>query len=111
MIVLTYNQTDNQRGASSATVTAPADGVSDWILAPRSGYPITITVRPGVGGGAACEVTTSRIEDVVAGSAAWQTWGSGTVMASTIDALTSPAVALRLTATGAAAVMDIVAGD
>lgn len=111
MITLTYNQADDQRGVSSATVSAPSGGASDWILAPRAGYPITITVHPGAGGSASCEVTTSRIEDIAAGAAVWQPWGPGAVSATTIDSLQSPVVALRLVATGAAAVMDVVAGD
>jgi hypothetical protein len=111
MQTLTYNQLDEQRGVSSATVTAPADGVSDWVLGPCGAYPLTIAVHPGAGGTAVCRITTSRIEEIVAGTALWQPWGLGTVAADTIDALQSPVVALHLAATGAAATMDIVAGN
>jgi len=111
MLTLTYNQTAGQRGVSSITVAAAADGESGWILAPRSNYPLTITVYPGAGGSAACQITTSRIEDIVTANEVWQLWGAGFVTAATIDALQSPVVALRLAATGAAATMDVVAGD
>jgi len=110
MITLTYNQIDGQRGVSSATVTAAAGGVSDWVLAPGSASPLTLTVYPGAGGTATCEITTARVDKILIGTAVWLPWGLGAVTVTTGDTLQGPAVALRLVATGAAATMDVVAG-
>jgi hypothetical protein len=92
----------------AVSLTAAAGGVSEVALS--FGSPISVSATPGDGGTALVEYTLSAPAMVAAGSAVWHPWPLGGVSAFAQDVLVAPVVALRLSATAAPAIAELVAG-
>lgn len=71
-------------------------------------FPTTVYAIPGGGGSLAVESTGTPSARSDPGSANWIAWPSGTVTAITSDTLKSPVLALRITATTANGIVEIV---
>lgn len=70
--------------------------------------PITVTAKPGGGGTAEVEYTTSPDADIDGATADWQSWDAGAVGVITTDRMLAPITALRFKAVTADADFEIV---
>lgn len=82
----------------SYTVTTAAPVYEDTQSFP---FPLTVTAIPAGGGSIAVAYSTTPNAAGNTAGATWINWPSGTVLATTSDALLSPVAALRFTATTA----------
>lgn len=89
----------------SVTAGSPATVVISHTPAGRD---ITVTAIPGGGGTANVQFSTSSDAEVAAATATWQDWPSGAVSSTTSDRVLSQITALKLIATTADAVFELV---
>jgi hypothetical protein len=68
----------------------------------------SVTVFPGAGGSVLIEYSLSAPGAIDAGNGHWVPWSSGTVTVATGNQFVTPIMAIRATATGAAAVVEVV---
>lgn len=87
---------------SQSTVLVGADNYSR--IPPRT----SVAVTPH-GGSARIEKSLSHRNDVLAGTATWHTWQSGSVTSSAHDALAGPVTALRLVVVTGSATWEVLA--
>ena len=81
-------------------------GASKTIELPTA-KPATVAVHPATGGSVTVEFTVSSRERVDASTARWIAWGKGTVSVPSADVFDGPVTAIRVTATGAACVVEV----
>lgn len=91
---------------------AEAGAASEPVFFPRRVEHVTVKVIPGGGGSAVVQFTLDDPKAVAEdpSSADWSDWEPGSVSDPTTQALTGPVMALRVVASDAAAVMQVV-GD
>jgi hypothetical protein len=101
-----YNLPPTQPGAQPMATFTVQPG-NPQIVPVRSGIS-TVTAIPGASGSALVECSTSDTA-LVSGATgiAWVPWDAGTVLTTTQRGLYAPLVALRFTATGQAAVFEV----
>lgn len=72
------------------------------------GIPSTVTAVPGATGSLAIATSTTPRAAGDPGAATWVNWTAGTVTAATSQTLNSPVTAIRVTATTADGVVEVV---
>jgi hypothetical protein len=83
-------------------------GTPEYVDMRGFGIPSTITVAPGASGSVIVATSTTPSATDNPGTATWVDWTPGTVTAATTQSLCSPVAAIRVTATTAAAALEIV---
>lgn len=92
------------RYQSTLSIT-PGDPVV--LILPPVARQASVAAFPGGGGSLLVEYSLSSEAAVVGGTGRWLPWPSGTVTTGTADTLISQAMALRITATTAAGVVEV----
>lgn len=91
-------------------LVVPAGQTSAWIEIPGWIKNIVATAHPGGGGSATIQHTTSSREQVLAATALAVDWDPGSVTVKTSRAAMGPVTAVRLSAVGQQAILEV-SGD